>query len=325
MISNCAHYATEWAFYEPKQVSKWLTIVTADPERAGGCRPFARRSACVSKEKSPSSSAPGRGPAKAWATAARPHPLRAGRRAGARGRSRLSPRPRRPRRWRQGGRRMRAFEADVTARTRSPAVDRRTPSRRWGRIDILHNNVGVSIAGGDAPPLEITEEAFDRIVRHQPARHGHGLQARAADDARAARRASIINISSVAALRELPLVAYKATKAAMIAYTQQLAIQNAAYGIRANVILPGLMDTPMAVDTRARATPARPRRGGGRARCPGAAAPQHGHRLGRRQRRAVPRLGRGQFHHRRRPAGRRRRAGARSAEERAFPVHFACG
>ncbi len=39
----------------------------------------------------------------------------------------------------------------------------------------------------------------------------------------------------------------------MIAFTQQLAIQNAEFGIRANVILPGLMDTPMAVDTRARA------------------------------------------------------------------------
>jgi len=50
------------------------------------------------------------------------------------------------------------------------------------------------------------------------------------------------------------LVAYKATKAAMIAYTEQVAIQNAEYGVRANVILPGLMDTPMAVDTRARAT-----------------------------------------------------------------------
>jgi NAD(P)-dependent dehydrogenase (short-subunit alcohol dehydrogenase family) len=47
-------------------------------------------------------------------------------------------------------------------------------------------------------------------------------------------------------------VAYKATKSAVIAFTEQLAYQNAKYGIRANVILPGLMDTPMAVDTRAR-------------------------------------------------------------------------
>jgi len=61
-------------------------------------------------------------------------------------------------------------------------------------------------------------------------------------------------ISSVAAFENYPLVAYKASKAAMVAYTQQLAIQNARFGIRANVILPGLMDTPMAVDTRARAS-----------------------------------------------------------------------
>jgi NAD(P)-dependent dehydrogenase (short-subunit alcohol dehydrogenase family) len=56
----------------------------------------------------------------------------------------------------------------------------------------------------------------------------------------------------VAAFENYPFVAYKATKAAMVAFTQQVAIQNAEYGIRANVILPGLMDTPMAVDTRAR-------------------------------------------------------------------------
>ena len=53
---------------------------------------------------------------------------------------------------------------------------------------------------------------------------------------------------------DYPLVVYKATKAAMIAFTQQLAIQNAAYGIRANVILPGLMNTPMALETRAQAS-----------------------------------------------------------------------
>src|SRR4029078_9457768 len=59
-------------------------------------------------------------------------------------------------------------------------------------------------------------------------------------------------ISSVAAWENYPYVAYKASKAGLIAFTQQVAVQNAAYGVRANVILPGLMDTPMAVDTRAR-------------------------------------------------------------------------
>ena len=86
-------------------------------------------------------------------------------------------------------------------------------------------------------------------------------------------------ISSLAALEKYPYVAYKATKAAMIA-TKQVAIQNAEYGIRANVILPGLMDTPMAVDTRA-GERQEPRRGRGGARCPRAAAPQDGHRVGR--------------------------------------------
>ena len=71
---------------------------------------------------------------------------------------------------------------------------------------------------------------------------------------RAQRSGVIITISSLAAWEQYPYVTYKATKAAMIAYTQQLAIQNAEFGIRANVILPGLMDTPMAVDTRAKAT-----------------------------------------------------------------------
>src|SRR5262245_23370237 len=50
-----------------------------------------------------------------------------------------------------------AIEADVTKEaTLKAAVDEAV--RRWGRIDILHNNVGVSLAGGDASPLEITEE-----------------------------------------------------------------------------------------------------------------------------------------------------------------------
>jgi len=71
---------------------------------------------------------------------------------------------------------------------------------------------------------------------------------------RAQRSGSIINISSMAAWIDFPLVAYKTTKAGMIAFTQQLALDNAPYGVRANVILPGLMNTPMAVDTRVRAT-----------------------------------------------------------------------
>jgi NAD(P)-dependent dehydrogenase (short-subunit alcohol dehydrogenase family) len=123
---------------------------------------------------------------------------------------------------------------------------------RWGRLDILHNNVGISVAGGDASPTEITQEAFDLIMavnlRGIVMTCKHTLPVM-----RRQRSGSIINISSLAAIENYPWVAYKASKAALVAYTRQLAIQNAEFGIRANAILPGLMDTPMAVDTRARA------------------------------------------------------------------------
>ncbi len=120
----------------------------------------------------------------------------------------------------------------------------------YGRLDILHNNVGISVEGGDAPITEIETEAFDRIVavnlRSVVYTCKHALPIMRAQGAGA-----IVNISSTAAIEDYPWVAYKATKAGMIAMTKQIAIQNAEYGVRANVILPGLMDTPMAVDRRA--------------------------------------------------------------------------
>jgi NAD(P)-dependent dehydrogenase (short-subunit alcohol dehydrogenase family) len=146
-----------------------------------------------------------------------------------------------------------AFEADVV-KEQTLAAAIAAAVERWRRVDILHNNVGVSIAGGDKPLEELTEEAFDRVcainLRGTIMACKHALPIM-----RRQRTGAIINISSVAARENsYPLVAYKATKAAMIAFTEQLALQNAAYGIRANCILPGLMDTPMAVDTRARAS-----------------------------------------------------------------------
>jgi NAD(P)-dependent dehydrogenase (short-subunit alcohol dehydrogenase family) len=143
-----------------------------------------------------------------------------------------------------------AFEADVTKEA-TLAAAMAAAHKRWGRIDILHYNVGVSIAGGDAPLLDFTEEAFDRIsainLRGAIMACKHVIPIM-----REQRAGAIVMISSLAAVENYPFVAYKATKAAMIAFTQQVAIQNAEYGIRANVILPGLIDTPMAVDTRAR-------------------------------------------------------------------------
>jgi len=123
---------------------------------------------------------------------------------------------------------------------------------RWGRLDILHNNVGISVAGNDAAVEAITTEAFDRIVAVNLRGMVYSCKY-AIPVMRQQESGVIINISSMAAWSDYPWVGYKTTKAAVIAMSEQIAIQNARYGVRANVILPGLMDTPMAVDTRARA------------------------------------------------------------------------
>jgi NAD(P)-dependent dehydrogenase (short-subunit alcohol dehydrogenase family) len=144
-----------------------------------------------------------------------------------------------------------AVAADVTDEAAVRAAIEACTAR-YGRLDILHNNVGISVEGGDAPITEIETEAFDRIVAVNLRSVVYACK-HALPIMRAQGSGAILNISSTAALEDYPWVAYKATKAAMIAMTKQLAIQNAEYGVRANVILPGLMDTPMAVDRRAEA------------------------------------------------------------------------
>lgn len=122
---------------------------------------------------------------------------------------------------------------------------------RWGSIDILHNNVGVSLGGGDTDVLNITEEAFDNV--YQSNLRGTAFACKhALPIMRQQGSGVIINISSAAAVGLYPYVAYKATKAGVVALTEQLALQNAPFGIRVNCILPGLIDTPMAVETRSR-------------------------------------------------------------------------
>jgi NAD(P)-dependent dehydrogenase (short-subunit alcohol dehydrogenase family) len=65
---------------------------------------------------------------------------------------------------------------------------------------------------------------------------------------------SIVSISSLAVWESYPYVAYKTSKAGVIALTEQIAYTYAGDGIRANVILPGLMNTPMAVEARVKAS-----------------------------------------------------------------------
>ncbi|MGO4329035.1 SDR family NAD(P)-dependent oxidoreductase [Cupriavidus sp. 2TAF22] len=141
-----------------------------------------------------------------------------------------------------------AASADVT-REEDLARVMTDAAQRWGSLDVLHNNVGVSIAGGDRDLMEITEEGFDNICRINlrgtvfACKHAVAIM-------RVQRSGVIVNVSSSAAVGKYPYVAYKASKAGVIAFTEQLALQNAPFGIRANCVLPGLIATPMAVDTR---------------------------------------------------------------------------
>lgn len=113
----------------------------------------------------------------------------------------------------------------------------------YGRVDILHNNVGIIELGGAA---DTSEESWDRVmgvnlksmfltcraVLPHMERQGGG---------------AIVNISSVAGIRHLgiPYLSYSTTKAAILQLTQSVAVEYAARNVRANAILPGLMHTPL--------------------------------------------------------------------------------
>jgi len=133
-------------------------------------------------------------------------------------------------------------EADVTrANDVASAVD--AAIGRYGRIDVLHNNVGIVVGGG---PVEASEDDWERgntvnlksiylMCRHvlpHMERAGGG---------------SIVNVSSIAATSWLGVAyaSYAATKAAILGFNRNLAGQYAAKNIRCNAILPGILDTPL--------------------------------------------------------------------------------
>ncbi|MBT6094886.1 MAG: SDR family oxidoreductase [Rhodospirillaceae bacterium] len=120
---------------------------------------------------------------------------------------------------------------------------------RYGRIDILHNNVGRS--EGDRPTPDLDADTWDALMAmnlkgmFMTIKHVLPVM-------RAQKSGSIINVSSTASVSICATVTYKTSKGAINTMTQHLAMENAPHGVRANAILPGLMDTPMAIERRAR-------------------------------------------------------------------------
>jgi NAD(P)-dependent dehydrogenase (short-subunit alcohol dehydrogenase family) len=114
--------------------------------------------------------------------------------------------------------------------------------QQFGRVDILHNNVGAPIMGSveDMPSAE-WDRAQDLNLK------GAFLTCRAVLPHMKANGAGVItNISSIAAIRHTgyPYAAYYASKAGLNQLTMSIALQYAPHGIRANTIMPGMMDTP---------------------------------------------------------------------------------
>jgi NAD(P)-dependent dehydrogenase (short-subunit alcohol dehydrogenase family) len=127
----------------------------------------------------------------------------------------------------------RFFAGDVTDETAcSEAV--RFASDGWGRLDVLVNNVGIS---PQATVEEVSLDAWEGAYRTNTT--SALLMIRSACSLLAKARGSIINISSIAAIRTLGAVSYGASKAALIALTREAAYTLGPRGVRANCILPG--------------------------------------------------------------------------------------
>ncbi|HEY3058406.1 MAG TPA: SDR family oxidoreductase [Chloroflexota bacterium] len=145
-----------------------------------------------------------------------------------------------------------ACECDVSSQADCQRMAA-TAVERYGRLDILQNNVGIP---SDQPLADITEDAWDRVMTVNVRSMVLAAQACAPHMA-AAGGGSIINISSIAGLRAYPArsTAYTTSKAAVIGLTMALAGQLGGQRIRVNCIAPGQVFTPLIaerIDTQGR-------------------------------------------------------------------------
>lgn len=134
------------------------------------------------------------------------------------------------------------LEADVTD-LESVTAMAEGALRRFGRVDVLLNNVGGSLPGG---PVEMSVEDFRGqidinltsvfitckvLLPSMVARGGGG----------------VVNVGSIGGLRHLghDHVGYSAGKSALVQFTRQIAVRYAPDGIRCNTVIPGMIDTPL--------------------------------------------------------------------------------
>jgi NAD(P)-dependent dehydrogenase (short-subunit alcohol dehydrogenase family) len=132
------------------------------------------------------------------------------------------------------------FEGDVTRSDDCRTIVEEAV-RRWGKLDVLQNNVGI---GSSGTIVDIDERAWERVLRVNVT--GMMLVSKHAIPAMAANGGgAIVNISSIAAMRPRGLTPYATSKGAVEALTRGLAADHARQGIRVNCIEPGPVYTPM--------------------------------------------------------------------------------
>ncbi|MCG3190456.1 MAG: Dihydroanticapsin 7-dehydrogenase [Burkholderiaceae bacterium] len=150
---------------------------------------------------------------------------------------------------RQEGGKYEAFVGDATTPEGAAAAVNACIDR-FGRVDILVNNIGAGpVEGVVETSLEDWERVFRFNVTSAFLMAKHAIQPMISVGG-----GSIVNVSSIASNRwtGVPLSAYSASKAAMNQLTQNIAMQYAAKGIRCNAVLPGLLMTPMMLGTLSR-------------------------------------------------------------------------
>ena len=133
-----------------------------------------------------------------------------------------------------------AAQADVTKARDCEAMVEAAVSR-WGRLDILDNNVGIGSRGS--------------IVDEDPARWRRVMEVNVDSMFQAGRAAipamrdtgggAIVNVSSISALRPRGLTTYSVSKSAVIGLTKAMAVDHGPDGIRVNCVAPGPVYTPM--------------------------------------------------------------------------------
>lgn len=135
-----------------------------------------------------------------------------------------------------------ALQCDVTS---SDQVAETVVAARkaYGRIDILHNNVGIVVVGGVVDmPEDVWDRVMDTNLKSMFLTCKHTIPVMLENGGGA-----IVNVSSTSGIRwqGTPYISYAASKSGILQFTRQIAMEYADRGIRANILLPGMIDTPL--------------------------------------------------------------------------------